>query len=161
MTPTPKNTVAPITTIIIAHNEEEHIGECLDSIMRQSRIPDEIIVVVHNSDDRTAEIARTHQEKYRDRANIRIDELETEASGPIFPRIRGFSLASHEIITCIDGDSIADPEWIERITQPFLNPNIVAVGGMIWFIGEFMGNIAAFHFFILNRLNPFFHFYFW
>jgi glycosyltransferase involved in cell wall biosynthesis len=50
------------SVLIIAHNEESHIGECIESILAQSRTPDEIVLIVHNSSDRTLEIARNYRE---------------------------------------------------------------------------------------------------
>jgi cellulose synthase/poly-beta-1,6-N-acetylglucosamine synthase-like glycosyltransferase len=49
--------VAPVTVIIPAYNEESVIGATLSSILRQSVLPERIIVVDDSSSDRTAEIA--------------------------------------------------------------------------------------------------------
>ena len=50
-----------ISVLIIAHNEESHIAECLDSIMGQTIQADEIILIAHNCTDMTLEIARQYQ----------------------------------------------------------------------------------------------------
>ncbi len=60
-----------ISVLVIAHNEETHIAECIDSILSQSQKPDEIVLVVHNSTDRTLEIAKNYPD-------IRIVEHLTE-----------------------------------------------------------------------------------
>lgn len=51
-----------ISVLVIAHNEEAHIAECIDSILSQSQKPDEIVLVVHNSTDWTLEIAQKYQD---------------------------------------------------------------------------------------------------
>jgi glycosyltransferase involved in cell wall biosynthesis len=57
--------------LIIAHNEEIHIDECLASIVNQTKKADEIILIAHNCTDRTVEIAS----KYRE---VVMHELKTE-----------------------------------------------------------------------------------
>ena len=50
-----------ISVLIIAHNEEAHIAECLDSIMGQTTRADEVLLIAHNCTDTTVEIARQYQ----------------------------------------------------------------------------------------------------
>ena len=47
-----------ISLLIIAHNEESHIRECLDSLMNQREKADEVILIAHNCTDRTSTISR-------------------------------------------------------------------------------------------------------
>ncbi len=46
-----------ISVIVCAFNEAGYIGPCLQSLLQQSRRPDEILVVNNASTDRTAAIA--------------------------------------------------------------------------------------------------------
>lgn len=48
--------------LIIAHNEEAHIRECIESVLNQSRKADEILLIAHNCTDRTADIAQEYPE---------------------------------------------------------------------------------------------------
>ncbi len=59
------------SVLIIAHNEESHIGECIESVLVQSQQPDEIILIVHNSTDRTLQIAKNY-------TGVRVIEHHTE-----------------------------------------------------------------------------------
>lgn len=59
------------TILIIAHNEALHIAECLESIEKQTVVPDEIILVAHNCTDDTVAIAKNFP-------NVRIEEYSTE-----------------------------------------------------------------------------------
>src|SRR5215210_2811674 len=54
----PKARRAKVLVIVPAHNEEDAIGACVESLLRQSRRPDRIVVVADNCSDRTAEVAR-------------------------------------------------------------------------------------------------------
>jgi glycosyltransferase involved in cell wall biosynthesis len=49
-----------LSILIIAHNEESHIRECIESVLSQSKIADEIILIAHNCTDKTADIAREY-----------------------------------------------------------------------------------------------------
>lgn len=79
----------------------------------------------------------------------------------MFPRIRGFDLASFDIIACLDGDAVADPNWLGRLTEPFLDERISGTGGDVRFFRDWSGNIAALGFFRLSQYFHGYHFYFW
>jgi glycosyltransferase involved in cell wall biosynthesis len=146
--------------LVIAHNEADHIGECLESLARQTVIPDEIILVAHNCTDGTAEIAR-ETGKRLGLSIVRVDEWPTEETGPVFARIRAFELARYEIVACIDGDSVAAPDWLEKITVPLARADVSATGGTVRFKNDLLGNLASFWFFDMGRSLSWRHFYFW
>lgn len=148
------------SVLIIAHNEEPCIEECLESVSRQSVRPHQIVVVAHNCSDKTAEIARNTALRLG-MSNVTVDEWHTEGSGPIFARIRAFELTECEFVACIDGDSVADSHWLERVTQPLKDPNVTAVGGKVRFKNDLFGNLASFWFFDMDKFLPWRHFYFW
>jgi biofilm PGA synthesis N-glycosyltransferase PgaC len=54
---TPTKKFAPVTVIVPAYNEESVIGATLSSLLKQSVLPEQIIVVNDCSSDRTGEIA--------------------------------------------------------------------------------------------------------
>jgi biofilm PGA synthesis N-glycosyltransferase PgaC len=49
-----------IVALVPAHNEEKHIGTTLESLLRQTRPLDRIVVVADNCTDRTVSIARSY-----------------------------------------------------------------------------------------------------
>src|SRR5215471_17481367 len=56
--------MAKISALIHAHNDEQRLGRALDSL----RPCDEVLVIDHNSNDRTADVAREHGAKVK--ANV-------------------------------------------------------------------------------------------
>ncbi len=54
-----------ITIIIPAYNEEKFLAHCLNSIIQQTRIPDELIIVDDNSSDYTFDTAKSYSEQYK------------------------------------------------------------------------------------------------
>ena len=142
--------------LIIAHNEEAYIQDCIESVLVQSKKANEIILVAHNCTDKTIKKAK----KYWD---VEIFELRTETSGPTIARKHGFEKVKGDIIACIDGDTVASQDWFEKLTLPFQSENVVATGGKVFFYKNFWGNIASFFFFLqwLPLISKIFPFYFW
>ena len=108
-----------VSVVIPAHNEEKHIGKCLESIVNQKVQPDEIIVVDNNCTDKTPETAQ--------KFGARI--VKEEKQGMIWARNTGFNAAKYEIIARTDADSILPPDWITKIKEQFKDPNLGALSG--------------------------------
>ncbi len=129
-----------ISVLIIARNEEKHIAGCLLSIQRQTRVPDEVVLVVHNSSDRTSEIA--------ERFPVRVIRFDGPA-GIVAARIKGLESVTGDIICCIDGDSYADKYWVECLSVLLQKNKNVLVGSWVKFQGTVFGWLA-------NWINYFF-----
>ena len=135
-----------ISVVVIAHDEERHIRECLASVLAQTIAASEyeIILVAHNCRDRTAAIAREFGE-------VRVVPLDAPA-GPVYARIEGFAQASGAIVACIDGDCVAEPHWLADLVAPLRDPAISAVGGVTIFHGNWfvwLGSYVVFY--VANR----------
>jgi len=91
-----------LSVIIIAFNEENCIGRCIDSV---KKIADEIIVLDSYSTDATVEIARSrgaivHQEKFR---------------GYVEQKNRALQLSSHNLVLSLDADEMLDHQLVSSI----------------------------------------------
>ena len=51
-----------ISIVIPVFNVEKYIGECLESVINQTRKPDEVIIVDDSSTDDSAEICKSYIE---------------------------------------------------------------------------------------------------
>ncbi|HDS85227.1 MAG TPA: glycosyltransferase family 2 protein, partial [Phycisphaerales bacterium] len=60
-----QNTTITISAVIPAYNSAAHIGRAIDSVLAQTRPPEEIIVVDDGSTDDTARIVRSYGDKVR------------------------------------------------------------------------------------------------
>jgi glycosyltransferase involved in cell wall biosynthesis len=108
-----------ISVVIPAYNEEKYIGKCLESVIKQERKPDEIIVVDNNSTDSTAEIVK----KYKS-----VTLIKEKQQGIIPTRNIGFDIAKGDIIARCDADTIVPLDWIKKIEEIFLkNKSILAI----------------------------------
>lgn len=110
----------PISVIVITHNEEKNIRECLDSLMQVDYPRNRLeILVVDSSSDATPEIVR----EYRD---VRLISAEKGFSQQ---RNAGIKAASFDIIAFLDADGMVAKNWPRTVHKAFQNPEIAAVGG--------------------------------
>lgn len=109
-----------VSFVVPTLNSEKTLESCLLSILGQRFPRDhfEIIIADAGSSDHTREIAR--------RCGVdRIVEnpLKTGEAG----KTAGIKAASGKLIALVDSDNILpDPDWLVRMTSPFLDPKIVA-----------------------------------
>lgn len=115
-----------ITVGVITRNRAGDLTEMLESLTRQRRAPDEVLVVDNGSTDQTQAVL----EKFRNRLPLRCEFLERAD----IPGARNLVLesAAHEIVSFIDDDCISEPEWLAAVEAGFLRAdNIGIVGGWV------------------------------
>jgi glycosyltransferase involved in cell wall biosynthesis len=109
------------SVIIPAYNAEKTLSFCLKALADQS-IPEgdyEVIVVDDGSTDGTSKIAKESNVKYIFQTN----------QGPATARNRGAREAEGDLILFTDADCVPDRNWIQEMTSPFSDPDVVAVKG--------------------------------
>jgi glycosyltransferase involved in cell wall biosynthesis len=87
-----------ISVIVANYNRASMIGETLRSILSQTRVPDEIIVVDDGSTDESRDVIRAF--------GPRIRLIEQENSGPAVARNRGLAVSNGEFIQFMDSDDL-------------------------------------------------------
>jgi glycosyltransferase involved in cell wall biosynthesis len=139
--------VSVVTTIL---NEENSIGPLLDSLLVQTKKPDEIVIVDGGSGDRTVEII----EEYR-RKTKRI-KLVMEKGSIAHGRNVAVRKAKYKIVAQIDGGCVAEKHWLARITEPFKDDEMGVVAGFYKMVGEscFQEAVAPFHGVPERRYDP-------
>jgi glycosyltransferase involved in cell wall biosynthesis len=117
-----------ISVVIPVYNAAGTIEQCLASIYEQSRKPFEIIAVDNHSRDGSKELIRRYFNRHEGPPSRCLEE---HRQGPSFARNRGAFQAQGDIIAFIDADCIADPSWLERLSESFSEPDVGAVAGRI------------------------------
>lgn len=97
--------------IIPAYNEEKDIGECLESLKRQSYKNMEIIVVDDGSTDRTKEIVKSFNK-------VRLIKGEHKGAG--FSRNLGAKECKGKILVFVDADMTFGGDYVEKLIKPML-----------------------------------------
>jgi glycosyltransferase involved in cell wall biosynthesis len=95
------------------------IDEFLASIDRQTRTPDEVVVVDGGSTDGT--VARL-------RRTPGITLVEERGANIARGRNLAIAVATHEVIAVTDADCVLEPEWLERLLGPLESGADVAMG---------------------------------
>lgn len=109
-----------VTTVL---NEEDSIKDLLESLLTQTKQPDEVIIVDAGSTDKTIKIIKPYSKKI----NIKIVTLKdvNRSKG----RNRGIKLAKHNIIAISDAGCTLDKNWLELITKPLEKNSLDSVAG--------------------------------
>lgn len=104
-----------ISVCITVKNEEGSIGRLLDSLLGQTKKPDEIVIVDGGSTDKTVEIINHYQKKF---SGIRLlKEKCTRGKG----RNLAVEVARGKIIAMTDAGCVARNDWLEKITEPLIH----------------------------------------
>lgn len=112
------------TSVVIAvFNEEKYIKTFLDSLMKQTLKPKEIIIVDNNCTDNTIAICKNYPVKI----------VKESRQGMIFARNRGFDEATGYIIAKCDADAVLPKNWIEKIDSALSNKDVDAMSGLTVF----------------------------
>ena len=104
-----------VSIIIPAYNEEKRIGNTLEKygeffklLKKQKKLDFEIIIVINNTKDKTEEVVKTYQKKYKE-----IRYLNLKPGGKGFAIIEGFKDAltrKNDLIGFVDADNATGPE---------------------------------------------------
>ncbi|MNU73274.1 putative glycosyltransferase EpsJ [compost metagenome] len=105
--------------VIPLHNKAPYVCETLQSIVDQTVLPYELIIVDDKSTDGSLELAtRFLQEVPEHFKGVRIEIVALEENnGVSYARNIGFSKTSGDIISFIDADDVYAPELIRKATQ--------------------------------------------
>ncbi|WP_333659472.1 glycosyltransferase [Meiothermus cerbereus] len=112
-----------VSVVVPARNEEEMIGACLQSILKQEPAPHEVILVDNGSTDRTGEIGRS--------LGVRV--IYQPKPGLHIARQTGLEAATGEVVAATDADCRVEPGWIAAIQEAFSDPEVVETYGPLEF----------------------------
>ena len=107
-----------VSLICTLKNEESSIKEFLDSILSQSRLPDEVVIVDGGSTDRTVEIINSVINSYIGKCGpIKL----IVKKGAIRAEGRNIAIKNTEynIIASTDAGCRLDKDWLENLIKPF------------------------------------------
>lgn len=156
-----------ISVIVPTYHRPKCLKRCLKALVRQRRKPDEIIVVVRDTDTVSQELVTQLQIELRKSLKMKVSSVHKPGHEPALNA--GLNEVRGDIICFTDDDAEPWSDWIERIERHFRDPTIAGVGGrdivivdgepiegkckvvgkMFWF-GRYIGN----HHLELQRDRP-------
>ena len=117
-----------VSIIIPTYAGVKFLLPCIQSILKQSRLPDEIIVV----DDASPKPGDADfiQETFGQESRIRVIRNDTNLgfSGAVN---RGLTEARGDFLALINNDTELAPSWLERALEPFCSPEVGSVATRI------------------------------
>ncbi|MFD7310126.1 glycosyltransferase family 2 protein [Promicromonospora sp. NPDC059942] len=125
---TSRPTSGRVVVMIPAHNESEGITETVTALGRQTRPPDEILVVSDNSTDDTVELARRTGAHVTETVGNRHKKAGAlnQALATVLPRLR-----DDDFVLVQDADSVLDPGFVESaLAHLAADDRLGAVGGV-------------------------------
>ncbi len=107
-------------------NEEKNIEKFLRSLLSNTLLPSEIILVDAYSKDKTYEIFKRFQEENKEKLKIKIFQKKGNRS---VGRNEAIKNAKGDIIICSDIGCSLDKNYIKRILDPFKERNVDVASG--------------------------------
>ncbi len=111
------------SVVVTTLNEAGTIGALLDSLKRQTKKPDEVIIVDAGSDDGTLEIVKGYKK------SLMIQTIEVKGANRSQARNKGIKAAKNGIICVTDAGCVADRQWLSKLTRPFSDQKVISVAG--------------------------------
>jgi len=109
------------SVIVCAHNEAGYLAPCLHSLLAQTRLPDEILVINNASTDGTGDVARGIP-------GVRV--IDEPRKGLVVARETGRLAATGDVLVYLDADCRAPLHWLARVARRFdRTPDLVALSG--------------------------------
>lgn len=117
-----------VSVIVPIYNAEPFLEKCIDSVLKQTYLDFELILVDDGSGDRSGSICDAFAQK-----DDRIRVIHKKNEGLISARITGLQMAKCEYIAFVDADDWVEDSFLERLVNPMENvgPDIVISGCII------------------------------
>lgn len=113
-----------LTVLVPTYARVHDLARCLTALQRQSRSPDEVLLVVRDTDNETwAFLQNSHLE-------IPVRPVTVTITGQVAALNVGLAAATGDIIAITDDDAEPHPDWLAKIEAHFASDDrIGGVGG--------------------------------
>jgi hyaluronan synthase len=124
-----------VAVMVPVYNEDQHsLRECLEAILEQSRLPEEIHVVDDDSSETYTDLKRWFL-KEAQLKNIKASWSKIKKQGKRAAHMQAMSKISEHgenmVVVTIDSDSTLDYKAIEEGLKPFADDHIQSVAGVV------------------------------
>src|SRR6185437_11379759 len=143
-----------ISFITTVFNEERAIEQFINSVLNQSKKPDEIIIVDGGSTDQTINKIKNYEARTKGK-KVSFKLLIKKGNRSI-GRNESIKHASGDIIVCSDAGNILDRDWVKYIIEPFENKKVDVVAGYYRGLAEtvFQKCVIPYALVMPDKINP-------
>ena len=127
--PRASRVAASISVVLCTYKRPDDLARCLRAVEQQTRTPDEVLVVVRDTDDATRNyLAHRVPSSVPDPLPLRV--VLVQKPGTVAARNAGLFASTSDVVSMTDDDAVPRPDWVERILEHFrANPRLGALGG--------------------------------
>ena len=117
-----------ITVLVPSYHRPDDLRRCLQALTQQARSPDEVVVVVRDSDTETQAVVKDFPQE-----SLPLRWVAVAMPGQVAALNTGLEAAQGDIIAITDDDAAPRPQWLERIEAHFAaDERVGGVGGRDW-----------------------------
>lgn len=150
--------ISDISVVICAYTEKRwnELVAAVASVQSQTLPPKDIVVVIDCNPGLQMRVQK-------ELSNVVVIE-NCGAKGASGARNSGAAVAQGTILAFLDDDAIANPDWLENLTECYTNPDVAGVGGQIeplwsekrpsWFPDEFNWVIGCSYLGLPTEITP-------
>jgi glycosyltransferase involved in cell wall biosynthesis len=106
-----------MSVYITSYNQKTYLKEAIDSVLAQTRMPDEIVIVDDCSTDGSQELIREYERKH---PGVIVPVLHARNMGIAQVRVDALKVATGDLVTYVDGDDRFLPRKLELEEQALL-----------------------------------------
>lgn len=114
-----------ISVVIPTKNRVPDLKECLDTLVAQTRIPDEVIIVDNSTNDETKEYIN----QWKHPEILQCIYIRRERGGTSSLRNTGIDRSTGDIVFFLDDDVILHVDYVRIITEILLGDTAERIGG--------------------------------
>ena len=118
-----------ISVVIPTFNREEHLKNCLSSLLIQTKKPHEILIIDNSDNSYAKKVVNIFEEQFK-LQNISLYCFKNSKNSGAIARNLGASKAKGDLIAFLDDDVLLDSNYYEEIEKVFLeHPDALGVHG--------------------------------
>jgi glycosyltransferase involved in cell wall biosynthesis len=129
-----------ITLILLCYNHEKFIAEALDSVLAQSYVPLEIVIIDDCSSDRTAEIITGKLAAHLGGSKIPFVRNPRNMGGKISIET-GLKMTTGRFVLIISGDDVMLPEMVGDMARVWIEHDVSLVAANAFLIDEYSNSL--------------------
>lgn len=117
-----------LAAVVPAHNEEENIAKCIESLVTQTCPPEKIVVVNDASSDKTEEILIGLCQKYLQLTYLNKEADGSMRAGAVNAGLRLLNEDGYDLVLIADADAVLAADLVEEAVKGLKQDE--AIGGM-------------------------------